>query len=154
MRLELLDYLRHLLAHSIVFGRTQLLFPAGRSLLGWESWAASPIGSCHASAHSYQSGGSLAWVPPWGLPAFISTYLWDLWDLSSLSRSFLQPEQTQDLRHHLPEAISFVCEPLFFSTSHSLWHPKPPVSLINQSVCKSTTPDQLPNWWLSLMSFY
>lgn len=117
------------LTHSIVFSRTQMLFPAGKLLLGWESWAASHISSCHASAHRYMSWAITGQGPSLGVFQLSSLCISDLWDLSSLPGSLLQSEQSQDLHRHLSEVTPFQGHffflwTLFFSTSSSVWHPK------------------------------
>lgn len=160
MRLELLDYLRHLLAHSIVFGRIQLLFSCREVIAG--------LGELGSKSHQFMPC-LCPQLPVWGvtgLGASLGSPSFHLHaPLGSLG-SFLTfkifPPARANPRsspppfwgHFFPRPFLLFVNPFFFSTSHSLWHPKPPVSLIKQSVCKSTTPDQLPNWWFSLMSFY
>jgi len=50
---------------SLPHPRATLFSPrlAGRSLLVWDSWAESPVGSCCIAAPSYPSGPSLVKVP-------------------------------------------------------------------------------------------
>lgn len=95
------------------------------------TWAESRTGTCHAAACRYLSWASPAKVPEHS-PAFMSEQVSDLWDLSLLPRSFLQPHFTfyfLDTPPHLTPPFFFFPRPLLPfakpSSVHHLFFPGP-----------------------------
>ena len=138
MRLELLPYL--IISHTYLFTPPKvsrsfgLDFPFHRGGRCWFRKVRQKVMSvlCRAAAHSYQFGALRAKVPGHP-PAFVSPHLSHLRDLPPLPgcfQCFLQPG-------HSPS---------------SFWAPGPWFSHSKQSMCRSTMPDQPPDWWFCLTS--